>query len=206
MKKIGLFGGSFNPIHTGHLILAQEALVQYQLDKVIFIPASNPPHKDPRELIEPYHRYRMAELAIDGNPNFEVSDIELKREGKSYTIETVKNFLAIYPDKMELNLIVGMDSLAEIFTWKEAENLIHLIRFLGAPRRGYDLNRLDERIKNSVKLINMPIIEIASRTIRERIRMNKPIRYWVPESVFGYLTEHELYKNQTIEKNILVQR
>lgn len=181
--------------------------MQYQLDKVIFIPAANPPHKDARELIEPYHRYRMVELAIEGNPKFETSDMELKRKGKSYTIETVKKFLMIYPDKVELNLIVGMDSLAEIFTWKDAKNLIDLICFLGAPRRGYGWDRLDERIKNRVKLIAMPIIEIASRTVRERVRTGQPVRYWVPESVLQYLLKFELYKNQyKTEGNILVHR
>lgn len=196
MKKIGLFGGSFNPIHLGHLILAQEALYQYQLDKVIFIPAANPPHKDPQELIEPYHRYRMTELAIAGNPKFEISDMELKRDGKSYTIETVNTYQKLYPEETELYLIVGMDSLAEIFTWKDAENLIDLICFLGAPRQGYEWKMLDERVKKRIKLIQMPIIEIASRIIRERIRMKEPVRYWVPEPVFDYLMEQELYKGQ----------
>jgi len=193
MEKIGIFGGSFNPIHLGHLIFAQEALHQYQLDKIIFIPTSNPPHKDPAELIGGHHRLKMVELAIHENSRFEVSDVELKREGKSYTIDTLEALQKEKNGNAEFFLLVGMDMLSEIFTWKEAEKLINLCWFLGAPRHGYSWELLDDRMKRRVKLVEMPIIDIAARTIRYRIRNNQPVRYWVPESVYHYLYHNELY-------------
>lgn len=196
MKKIGLFGGSFNPIHIGHLIFAQEALYQFQLDKIVFIPTVNPPHKDPGELIDSHHRYRMVELAIDQNPEFEISDIEIKRGGISYTIDTLQEFQKAQKENAEFSLLVGMDMLSEIFTWKEAEKLINLCWFLGAPRAGYSIENLETRLKNRVKLVNMPIIEIAGRTIRDRIQKKLPVRYWVPEGVYNYIIENRLYMDK----------
>jgi nicotinate-nucleotide adenylyltransferase len=193
VHKLGIFGGTFNPIHIGHLIIAQESLYQYKLDRIIFVPAAIPPHKSKRDIALAQHRLRMVKLAATGNPLFEVSDIELKRNDKSYTIETIKYFQKKFSPQTELNFIIGLDALLEILPWKDAIELLDLCWFLVAPRKGLDINQLDNRVKRRVRFINMEPVHISASEIRKRIRLQQPIRYYLPEKVYKYLIESSVY-------------
>lgn len=193
VRKLGIFGGTFNPIHIGHLIIAQESLSQFKLDQVVFVPAAIPPHKLKLNIAAAEHRLHMVKLAVAGNPLFTVSDIELKRNDKSYTIDTIKAFQSKYGPGTELNFIIGLDALLEFFTWKDAAELLDLCRFLVAPRTGFDFSLLDKRIKHRVKLIDMEPVNISASEIRKRIQSNRPIRYYLPEKVHKYLIESSVY-------------
>jgi len=194
-KKIGIFGGSFNPIHLGHLIFAQEALEQLGLDKVIFIPAYHPPHKEASELADSQARLEMVREAVKDIPEFEASDIEISRGGCSYTIDTIRELARDFQPETEIYLLIGMDMLLDFFTWKEAENLLQLCILVGAPRPGFPLEKLDNRISGHLKLIKMPLIEIAGKDIRKRIREKRAFRFMVPEKVFNYIKMNRLYLN-----------
>jgi nicotinate-nucleotide adenylyltransferase len=191
--RLGIFGGTFNPIHLGHLIIAQESLYQFKLDRIIFVPAAMPPHKSKRDIAIAHHRLRMVKLAIAGNPQFAISDIELKRKDKSYTIETIKTLQNKYRPQTELNFIIGLDALLEFFTWKDASELLELCWFLVAPRKGFEINLLDTRIKHRMRLIDMEPVNISASEIRKRIRLHSPIRYYLPEKVYKYLIESSVY-------------
>lgn len=193
--RIGIFGGTFNPIHIGHLIVAQESLVQMQLDKVLFVVAFLPPHKNPEEIeiIDAQDRYQMTALAIADNPRFEISDIEIKRGGISYTIDTVKELRSMYGEKTEFFLIIGADTINEISKWKNPEELSKLVQFIVAPRAGYQNEQVNPPFKISTKLLSMPTINISSTEIRNRAKMGLPIRYWVPEPTYRYLISKKLY-------------
>jgi nicotinate-nucleotide adenylyltransferase len=192
-QRLGIFGGTFNPIHFGHLIIAQESLYQFKLNKIIFIPAAIPPHKSLRDIALAKHRLQMTKLAIASNAQFAVSDLELERNDKSYTIETIKTLQKKFGKQTEFNFIIGIDALQEIFTWKNAEELLDLCWFLVAPRSGFDINLLDERIKKRVKFISMEPVNISASAIRYRIRKELPIRYFLPEKVYKYLIESSVY-------------
>ncbi|MFB3894843.1 MAG: nicotinate-nucleotide adenylyltransferase [bacterium] len=191
--RLGIFGGTFNPIHIGHLIIAQESLSQFKLDQVVFVPAAIPPHKANHDIATAEHRLQMVKLAIAGNPLFQVSDIELNRNDKSYTIDTIKAFQKKYGPGTELNFIIGLDALLEFFTWKDAEQLLDLCRFLVAPRKGFDFSLLDSRLTPRVRLINMEPVHISATEIRKRIQTHRPIRYYLPEKVYKYLIESSVY-------------
>jgi nicotinate-nucleotide adenylyltransferase len=197
--RLGIFGGTFNPIHLGHLIIAQESLSQFQLDKIIFVPSAIPPHKSLRVLAPAKHRLQMTKLAISGNPQFAVSDLELKRKEKSYTIETIKTFKKIFGPQTELNFIIGSDALLEIYTWKNADELFDLCWFLVAPRAGFDINLLDMKSKKRVKLIAMEPVNISASEIRNRISNQLPFRYFLPEKVYKYLLETSVYGKKLVK-------
>lgn len=196
IKRLGIFGGTFNPIHLGHLIIAQESIYQFQLDKIIFVPSAIPPHKAIPDIASGKHRFNMTRLAIVGNRQLEVSDLELKRQGKSYTIDTIKT---LQKDSRfigaEFNFILGADALTEIFTWKNAEELLALCWFIVAPRKGFDIGKLSRRVKKRMKLIQMEPVNISSSEIRARIRKHVPFCYYVPEKVYSYLIKWQVYGN-----------
>ena len=191
--RLGIFGGTFNPIHLGHLIIAQESLFQFALDKIIFIPSANPPHKSGQVIAPALERLQMTKYAVAGNPQFVVSDLELKRNDKSYTIDTIKTLQKKYGAETELNFIIGADALSEIFTWKNAEELIAVCGFIVAPRAEFQLNNLDRRIRDIVKIIAMEPVNISASDIRERIRTGQPIRYFLPGKVYKYLLDSSVY-------------
>ena len=193
IRQLGIFGGTFNPIHLGHLIIAQESLYQFKLDQIIFVPAAIPPHKSKRDIALAQHRLRMVKLAIAGNQRFVVSDIELKRNDKSYTIDTIKYFQNKFGPQTKLNFIIGLDAILEFFTWKDAIELLDLCWFLVAPRKGFDINQLDYRVKRRVRFIDMKPVNISASDIRKRIRSMRPIRYYLPEKVYKYLIESSVY-------------
>src|SRR3989338_5393234 len=174
--KIVILGGTFDPIHLGHVALAQRAKEQFHLNKIFFIPAGIPPHKQAHENVTPApHRFRMVELAIEGISDFKVLPIETKRAGISYTVDTLDAFKKIYPDD-ELYLILGADSLAEIPTWREPERIQQLAKMIVVPRRASKTAAYPENVLK----IDMPICDLSSSEIREKIRQGK--------SVHGMLT------------------
>lgn len=203
--KIGIMGGTFNPIHHGHLVTAAEALNQFKLEKVIFIPSGDPPHKDYREEEIAEHRYLMTVIATSSNSNFFVSRIEIDRKGKSYTIDTLKELKKIYGVNTEFFFITGADAILEILTWKKTEEIINLCYMIAATRPGYNLLKLEElkkdlskRTRNNVDskilVMEVPALAISSTDIRERIRGSRPIDYLVPEGVSNYILKHGLYR------------
>jgi len=196
MRKIGLFGGSFNPVHHAHLILAQEAASQLNLDKVVFMPAYLPPHKRSEGLVDSEHRYNMLKIAVQNNPLFSVSDSEIRREGVSFTIDTVKELLGQYGGETELYLIVGMDMLEDIPNWRKSEELISLCKFAGAGRPGYDDSHLHPGVLQKLVKINMPQMDISSTEIRHRLSVNLPVRYWLPDPVVEYIKQSRLYETK----------
>lgn len=209
--KIGVMGGTFNPIHFGHLVTAEEALIQFGLDKVIFIPTGSPPHKTSGILASPEDRYLMTVIATASNPGFFVSRIEIDRKTTSYTIDTLKQLKKIFKNRATLYFITGADAILEILSWKESAEIMEYCRFIAATRPGYDITKIEElkkklfshiKIRDSdksslrgrIQLMEIPALAISSTDIRNRIKNNRPIKYLLPESVCNYLLKHGLYK------------
>lgn len=197
MKRIGVFGGTFNPIHLGHLIAAQEVLYKMKLDKIVFMPSGDPPHKSNYFLASSSDRLEMVWLAIEGNKSFTVSDMEIKRIGKTYTYDTLIELHKIYyGDKFYF--IVGFDALKEMHTWKNAEELFKLTDLI-VVNRGILEEGMKDEIKDkekcgaSINLVEIPDIGISSTDIRKRIFIGEGIRYLVPDNVFEYITKKGLY-------------
>jgi nicotinate-nucleotide adenylyltransferase len=196
-------GGTFDPIHIGHLVAAEEAHCQFQLDKVIFIPSARPHHKTDASHSPAGDRLRMVELAIEKNPYLEVSDMELTREGLSYTIDTLRELHVIYGAGAELFFITGADSMIEIMTWKKPAELLDEARFIVATRPGYVLADIErslpeqtERGENpleSVYMMEIPGLDISSTDIRSRVASGRPFRYLVPDAVWQYIKAGGLY-------------
>ncbi|MCM8781279.1 MAG: nicotinate-nucleotide adenylyltransferase [Candidatus Omnitrophica bacterium] len=187
--KIGILGGTFNPIHIGHLILAEEVWEKLALDKIIFVPTYLPPHKDDADIALAQDRYAMVKLAIRKNRKFLVSDIEIKRDGRSYTIDTIKELKKIYP-KDELYFIIGSDLVNYLGEWKDLEEITKLVKFIVATRPGYPL----EKIPTYISTIAIRAVDISGFEIRKNIRENKSFRYLVPESVYRYIIKKKLYR------------
>ncbi|MCL4378081.1 MAG: nicotinate-nucleotide adenylyltransferase [Actinobacteria bacterium] len=202
--KIGIMGGTFNPIHHGHLVAAGEALSQFQLDKVIFIPSGDPPHKNFREEETAEHRYLMTVIATSANRNFFVSRMEIDRKGKTYTIDTMRELKKIYGETAKLYFVTGADAILEILTWKKTEEIIQLCSFIAATRPGYNISKIQElkiklfdKTKNNAEKIfvmEVPALAISSSDIRKRVKEGRPIDYLVPEGVSNYILKHGLYK------------
>lgn len=197
--RIGLLGGTFNPIHTGHLIISEYIREVFPLDKVIFIPSGDPPHKNEKELIPASNRYEMTKLAIESNPYFELSDIELKRQGKSYTTDTIDTLKAEMPHD-EVYFIVGGDILDELISWKDISGVFRKINFILIGRNGLEddeiLKKIDEYNKeynSTIYYIKGPQIEISSTSIRQHIKEEKSIKYLVPKKVEDYIISNRLY-------------
>jgi nicotinate-nucleotide adenylyltransferase len=203
-KRIGIMGGTFNPIHHGHLVTAQEALDQFKLDEIIFIPTGDPPHKIEDLLADAEDRYLMTVIATSSNDNFFVSRIEIDRKGKSYTIDTVKELRKIYGSNSELFFVTGADAILEILTWKNTDEIVTLAKFIAATRPGYDLSKIEglkatlfgseEGSDEGISIMEIPALAISSTNIRNRIKENRPINYLVPEGVNNYIIKHGLYK------------
>lgn len=192
MRRIGLLGGTFNPIHNGHLFLASQAKEKFSLEKVIFIPSAYPPHKEDCSLVDANHRYIMVTLATLDNEDFIVSDIEIHRGGRSYTLDTLKEIKRIYGGETTIYFITGYDAISELSTWKEAEKLLELCVFIFAPRPGYEL-KIEERYLKYTQQLIMPELNISSTYIREKIKSGKSIKYLVPDLVYKYICRYNLY-------------
>jgi len=188
--RIGILGGTFNPIHIGHLILAEEAYFKLKLDRIIFVPSFMPPHKEVEAPINPEDRMRMVELAIEANPAFEVSRFELASKKRSYSIETLKEFRKLYGDAAQLYFITGSDALKDLFSWKNINDIFKISKFIVANRPGYPLKDVPKEVETVV----ITPIEVSSEDIRHRLKEGRSIRYLVPEKVRDYIIGHSLYK------------
>lgn len=196
--SIALFGGTFDPPHWGHLIVAEEIRDALHLDYVIFIPAAIPPHKLGKEISDPEHRLRMLEIAVGDYPGFEVSAIELYREGLSYTIDTIRAFLEAVSD---ITLVVGADNARELQTWKDYPEILDRARVVMVPRPGFDETKLDENIGMRIERVNAPLIDISSTNIRRRAASGRSYRLLTPKKVAQYVADNGLYL-QTDEKGL----
>ena len=194
--RLGLMGGAFDPIHFGHLFIAQAAKEKFGLDKVLFIPAGRPPHKCRKGSAGQDDRFNMTALAIASNPDFEISSMEIERQGLSYSVDTVAALLEKYGEETEIYFITGADAILEVATWHEAEKLRKLCRFIAATRPGFDLDRLAALPlpwRMRISQMETPLLEISSTDIRKRVEEGRTIKYLLPEAVEKYIYEHRLY-------------
>jgi nicotinate-nucleotide adenylyltransferase len=200
MSKIGIMGGTFNPIHLAHLIMAEHAYEQFSLDKILFMPSKNPPHKPQTDIISDLYRSRMVQLAIEDNPHFEFSSLEIDREGTTYTFETLEDLSKKYPDN-EYYFILGADSLFTIEHWRNPGRIFELSQVIAAGRDHLSDEEMIKQIAYistkfyaNIHLLRTPNMDISSQMLREKIRLGQSIRYYVPKEVEEYILEHKLYK------------
>lgn len=189
ITRLGILGGTFDPPHIGHLILAQSALENLRLDKVLFIPAAVQPHKQKREVSTPRVRLHLLKLALEDDDRFDISDVEIKRSGLSYTIDTLCNLQTLYPG-VKLFFIIGGDNISDIVTWKDPDSIFAIARVAAALRPD---SQPEGPFKDRVKLFDMPQIEISSSEIRKLARQGKSIKYLVPVKVEKYIRENRMY-------------
>jgi nicotinate-nucleotide adenylyltransferase len=194
--KLGILGGTFNPPHVGHLIVAEYARQKLALAKILFIPAGISPHKRGERIPDSHHRMEMLRLAIAGNPSFEPSDIEIKRGGVSYTVDTLAELRAERPNEA-LVLLIGLDNLADFHTWREPEKILQSAQVVVMTRPGVNVDAL-HRYGSKVAVCEVPEIGISSSDIRDRVARGESIRYLVPDGVREYIVSQGLY--HTLEK------
>ncbi len=188
-SRIGLMGGTFDPIHHGHLVAAEEARYAFELERVLFVPAGAPWQKG-SDVTPAADRFQMTVLATQDDPAFEVSRIEIDREGPTYTIDTLRALRRERPDA-QLFFITGADAIGQILTWKDPDEALDMATFVAVTRPGHELSGgLDPR----VKVLEIPALAISSTDIRERVREGRPVRYLVPDAVAAYISEHGLYR------------
>ena len=200
MKKIGIMGGTFDPIHKGHLMLAQAAYSELGLDEVLFLPSKNPPHKLDKQITSEEARCRMVMLAIEGYPQFRFSDIEMKRQGRSYTVDTLRQLKSRYEQDM-LYFIMGADSLLMLQDWKDPEEILSLAVIVVAVRDDVGKKELEEvrkgllqKYSGEILLLSMERSRESSTMIREAVHEGKDISQMVPEPVVAYIEEKGLYQ------------
>ncbi|MGB3905038.1 MAG: nicotinate-nucleotide adenylyltransferase [Anaerolineae bacterium] len=202
MQRIGVIGGTFDPIHYGHLAAAEEARVRMNLERVLFVVAGVPPHKLDEEVTPVEHRLAIVSLAIASNPHFEISRVDVDRPGPSYTVDTISILRKQWGQETEVYFIMGLDSLAELPTWHHPQRLIQLCRLLAVKRPGFetDMAELEASvpgISSRVEIIDMPEVDISSSDLQQRVRDGLPIKYQVPEEVERYIMAHELYRRSS---------
>ncbi len=200
MDKVGILGGTFDPIHYGHLFIAENARHCFELDKVIFIPTGKPPHKSLLNVTDKAHRYAMACLAVKGNPHFEVSGIEVSKDEVCYAVDTMTALKDMMPDA-DFYYIVGADSLYDMVHWKNFKRLAKLFKVVSINRMTSKFVDVEEYIKTitekygfEVRTLEMPIIEVSSTEIRRRVKESLPVKYMLPESVERYIKKNKLYR------------
>jgi len=191
--KIGILGGTFNPIHNGHLIMAEYVRIEFGLSKVIFMPCNIPYHKKSLKLLPAYQRLDMVKTAIKGNKYFESSDIDIKRGGLTYSIDTLKHLKSVYPGKSSFYFIIGMDSLVELPLWREIRTLAKLCRFIAVKRPGFNKIKVQSFLLPRVLYSSSPFVDISSSEIRIRVKQKQSIRYLVPDSIIEYIKKHLLF-------------
>lgn len=191
-------GGTFDPIHHGHLVAASEVQSWFDLDEVVFVPTGEPWQKSDRAVSEAEHRYLMTVIATAANPRFTVSRVDIDRGGPTYTIDTLRDLRAQHPGA-DLYFITGADALAQILTWRDAEELFDLAHFVGCTRPGYDMDAttLDGIPGDRVTIVEIPALAISSTACRTRRERGEPIWYLVPDGVVQYVAKHHLYAPET---------
>lgn len=198
-ERIGIFGGTFDPPHLGHLILSCEIYSQLKLNRLLWVLTPDPPHKQERTITPLVHRQRMVELAIEDNPNFELSLVEAERPGPHYSVETVQIIRERNPDT-EIVYLMGGDSLRQLTTWHRPVDFVEACDEIGVMRRpedAIDVASVDNAVaglKSKLRFVDAPLLEIASREIRRRTREGLPCRYYLPSAVYAYIQEEGLYR------------
>lgn len=187
--KIGILGGTFNPVHIGHLILAEEVREKLGLERIIFVPTALPPHKDNLNIAPAKDRLKMLKLAVASNKFFSVSDVEIKRQGRSYTIDTLKEFQTKYPQD-ELYFIIGSDLLKYLNEWKDLAQILSMVKFVAATRPGYAL----EKIPAHIQTLPIRAVDVSGFDVRQCVAQNKSFGYLVTDKVFDYIKRKKLYK------------
>ena len=196
--RLGIMGGTFDPIHNGHLVTAEQAYDDLDLDVVVFMPAGSPAFKQGRDVSSGEDRFAMTLLATADNPHFLASRLEIDRPGVTYTAETLQELHDIYPENVEIYFITGADAIADIVTWRDAELIAKLATIVGATRPGYDLATARFAIDQSglpfdVRYVMVPALAISSSDLRSRVHVGQSLRYLTPDSVTGYIHKHGLY-------------
>lgn len=204
-RHIGILGGTFDPIHYGHLAIAEEVRTKLDLAEMVFVPAGQPPHKQGEPVTSAEHRLAMLELAIDSNPHFTISLVDLERSGPSYTVETLRRLRKQWGDETAIYFVIGWDSLEEIATWYDPEGILEQLTHLVAVHRpghieipGYR-TRLEERLpalKHHLLTVPVPQLDISATDLRQRVAEGRPIKYQTPDAVEQYITQHELYQHR----------
>lgn len=194
IQRLGVYGGTFDPIHAGHLVIARGVVERCALDRLLFVPSARPPHKRGHAVAPPDERYRMAQLAARNDPRFEVSDAEIKRPGLSYTVDTLEALRREYGAECAFHLVIGADSLLEIDTWYAPDRVFELATVVTVPRPGKDLSGLDPHWRDRFVSLQLPEIDISSTNIRRRVKAGLPIIHLVPEEVADYIEERGLYR------------
>jgi nicotinate-nucleotide adenylyltransferase len=202
--RLGIMGGTFDPVHFGHLVAAEEALVQFNLDKVLFMPTGQPVRKTHRHVSSAEDRYLMTVIATASNPDFEVSRLEIDRPGNTYTVDTMLQLRELYGPNADLFFISGADAVREILTWKDADRFAELCTFIAATRPGFDaaLEPLppvrDGMPMPKVESMEVPALAISSSDIRARVCARRPVRYLLPEAVAAYIEKNGLYREPVV--------
>ncbi|NOZ61556.1 MAG: nicotinate-nucleotide adenylyltransferase [Calditrichaeota bacterium] len=200
-SKIGLLGGSFDPIHYGHLQLAQWTFERLELNKILFIPAATPPHKRDVNLTAAVHRLNMVKIALQDFPPFEASDIEIKRKGVSYTIDTIHEIKDLYQlTGDDVHLIIGADNLVTFYSWRAPEQILNDCRVVVFRRAEFDISQVDAELLDSVQILDTPLLPVSSTEIREKIRLGQSVAGLVPEKVLAYIEQHGLYREPNSKK------
>jgi nicotinate-nucleotide adenylyltransferase len=198
-RRIGVMGGTFDPIHHGHLVAAEEARWQFDLDRVVFLPTGQPWQK-PVGVSPAEDRYRMAAIATASNPAFTVSRLEIDHPGPTYTVDSLRRLRAEQPEGTRLFFITGADAVLQLLTWKDPDQVLALAEFLAATRPGFDLDSLVDQVPGAagrVHRMDIPALAISGSDLRGRVARGAPIRYLVPDEVARYISEHGLYRDPT---------
>lgn len=191
--RIGIMGGTFDPIHHGHLVAASEVADRFALDEVVFVPTGQPWQKGAVAVSPAEDRYLMTVIATASNPRFQVSRVDIDRPGPTYAVDTLQDLRAAYGDKAELYFITGADALSKILSWKDTDRLFELAHLVGVTRPGYDLTD-DHLPEDTVSLVEVPAMAISSTACRARVAAGMPVWYLVPDGVVQYIAKRRLYR------------
>ncbi|GAA1822758.1 nicotinate-nucleotide adenylyltransferase [Luedemannella flava] len=193
VRRVGIMGGTFDPVHHGHLVAASEVASRFVLDEVVFVPAGQPWQKAGATVSPAEDRYLMTVIATASNPRFRVSRVDIDRPGPTYAVDTLRDLRAEYGPDVELFFITGADALSRILSWREPEHLFELAHFIGVTRPGFELSD-DHLPEDAVSLIEVPAMSISSTACRARVAIGDPVWYLVPDGVVQYIAKRHLYR------------
>ncbi|GIF72217.1 nicotinate-nucleotide adenylyltransferase [Asanoa siamensis] len=193
VRRVGIMGGTFDPIHHGHLVAASEVADNYALDEVVFVPTGQPWQKESTAVSPAEDRYLMTVIATASNPRFHVSRVDIDRDGPTYTVDTLRDIRAMYGTKTQLFFITGADALARILSWKDTDQMFELAHFVAVTRPGFTLSN-DHLPEDAVSMIQVPAMAISSTDCRQRVAAGKPVWYLVPDGVVQYIAKRHLYR------------
>ncbi|HET7327135.1 MAG TPA: nicotinate-nucleotide adenylyltransferase [Nocardioidaceae bacterium] len=198
VRRLGVMGGTFDPVHHGHLVAASEVQAWFDLDEVVFVPTGQPWQKSHREVSAAEDRYLMTVVATASNPRFSVSRVDIDRDGPTYTVDTLRDLHLQHPD-VELYFITGADALAQILTWRDADEVFELAHFVGCTRPGHHIDEqtLEGLPQDRVTIVEIPALAISSTACRNRVLAGEPVWYLVPDGVVQYIAKRSLYRKET---------